>query len=93
MNTRRKGESLHKQLIIPIKYREKIIEKGYADSFAAHLGIAHTKQRIAQNFYWPGMGKQIRDYCKSCAICQKQGIYSHIWTDHLHLIESVTKIK
>ena len=73
VNPKRGGESIHRQLVIPFKYREKIIEKGHADTFAAHLGIARTKQRIAQNFYWPRMGKQIRSYFQSGDICQRQG--------------------
>ena len=41
--------------------------------FSAHLGISHTKQRIAQNFYWAGMGKHVKIYCQSCDTCQRQG--------------------
>ena len=66
-------ENFYKQLIIPTKYRERIIEKGHTDTFTAHLGITRTKQRIAQNFYWPGMEKQIKSYCQRCDTCQRQG--------------------
>ena len=73
MNTWREGESLHKLLIIPSKYRQKIIEEGHAGTFSGHLGITRTKQRISQNFYWPKMGKRIKAFCQSCDICQRQG--------------------
>ena len=27
--------------------------------------------RISTNFYWPGIGADIRRYCQSCDICQR----------------------
>ena len=53
VNPMRGGVSILRQLIVLFKYREGILEKGHKDAFAAHLGISHTKQRVAQNFYWP----------------------------------------
>ena len=38
-------------------------KQGHADIFSAHMGINKTKQRIAQNFYWPDMGKHIKCVC------------------------------
>ena len=63
VNPMRGGESILRQLVVPFKYRERILEKRHKDAFAAHLGISYTKQRIAQKFYWPGMGKQVKLYC------------------------------
>ena len=62
MNPMRGGESIIRQLVAPLKYRERIIEKAHKDIFSTHLGISCTKQRIVQNFYWPGMGKQVKLY-------------------------------
>ena len=50
MASHRGVEDPHKQLIVLVKYREKIIEKAHRDVFGAHLGISRTKQRVAQNF-------------------------------------------
>ena len=36
-----------------------------------HLGVSKTKERILSNFYWKGIGKDVKEYCKSCDICQK----------------------
>ena len=62
MNPMRGGESIISQLVVPSKYIERILEKVHKDIFSAHSGISCTKQRIAQNFYWPGMGKQAKLY-------------------------------
>lgn len=56
---RRGGASL-KQLVVPLRYRGKIWEQANSSMFGAHMGITRTKRRIAQNIYWPNMGKQIR---------------------------------
>ena len=73
VNPRKGGENLQKQLVVPLKYCQKIIERGHSDVFSTHLGITKTKQRISQNFYWPEMGKQIKDFCQKCDVWQRQG--------------------
>ena len=70
---RRGGENLQKQLVVSSKYQQKIMERGHSDIFSAHLGITRTKQRISQNFHWPEMGKQIKEFCQKCDVCQRQG--------------------
>ena len=65
VNPLKGGEDIRKQLVVPVKYRQMILERGHSDTFAAHLGINKTKQRITQNFYWPEIGKQIKSFCQS----------------------------
>ena len=74
VNPRKGGETQHKQLIVPLKYRVGIVERGHTGTFAAHLGITKPEQRSPQNFYWPKMEKQIKEFCQSCDIGQRQGI-------------------
>ena len=37
------------------------------------MGITWTNRRVAQNFFWPGMGKQIAYFCKTCDVYQRWG--------------------
>ena len=39
--------------------------------WSGHLGIEKTKDRVLQNYYWPGVFKDVADYCRSCPECQK----------------------
>ena len=73
MTPHREGEGPQKEFIVPVKYQENILEKAHKDVFGAHRGISRTKQRVAHNFYWPGMGKQVKQYYQSCDTCQKRG--------------------
>ena len=38
---------------------------------SAHAGYHRTYNRIASNYYWPRMAKDIREYVRSCDVCQK----------------------
>ena len=38
---------------------------------AGHLGITKTKDRILQRYYWPGIFKDIAQYCHTCEVCQR----------------------
>ncbi|XP_078241957.1 uncharacterized protein LOC144586866 [Pogona vitticeps] len=72
-NISKGGDGIRSQLVVPQKYRPMILQRGHSDMFAAHLGVNKTQQRITQNFYWPDIGKQIREFCKQCDVCQRQG--------------------
>ncbi|XP_078248140.1 uncharacterized protein LOC144588713 [Pogona vitticeps] len=72
-NISKGGDGIRSQLVVPEKYRPMILQRGHSDMFAAHLGVNKTQQRITQNFYWPDIGKQIREFCKQCDVCQRQG--------------------
>uniref|UniRef100_A0ABM5G4M8 Integrase catalytic domain-containing protein n=1 Tax=Pogona vitticeps TaxID=103695 RepID=A0ABM5G4M8_9SAUR len=72
-NISKGGDGIRSQLVVPEKYRPMILQTGHSDMFAAHLGVNKTQQRITQNFYWPEIGKQIKEFCKQCDVCQRQG--------------------
>ena len=38
---------------------------------AGHLGRKKTTDRILQRFYWPGVFRDVKNHCRTCAECQK----------------------
>ena len=49
------------------------ILKQYLDSpIGGHSGEQKMYQRIAQDWFWKGMKKQIVEYVKECEVCQRQ---------------------
>ena len=36
-----------------------------------HLGTRKTREKIMNNFYWPGIDGDVTMYCHSCNVCQK----------------------
>ncbi|KAL4332005.1 hypothetical protein GQ457_07G011040 [Hibiscus cannabinus] len=39
--------------------------------FGGHAGITRTFQRLAANFYWKGMRKEVRQFVTECQVCQR----------------------
>lgn len=58
------------RLVIPERLCNEIMEACHADLFSGHFGFMKTYSRIQNNYYWPGMYSQIKDYCQKCADCQ-----------------------
>lgn len=66
-----KNGEVVKQIVVPLKYRDAIMSLAHDSSFAGHLGNRKTRQRIMQNFFWPGIFIDVAKYCKACPNCQK----------------------
>ncbi|XP_033739239.1 uncharacterized protein LOC117326590 [Pecten maximus] len=62
---------IFKQLIVPVKYRGKVMELAHDSMMAGHLGAKRTSDRIIAEFYWPGMQSDVTRYCRSCDVCQR----------------------
>ena len=61
------------QIVIPKLHRKEILHLAHASSTAGHMGINKTYQRILNHFYWPGLKKDVTQFCKSCQVCQMVG--------------------
>ena len=65
-------ERLVKQTAIPVILRDDIL-KSYHDCLAGggHQGFERTYAAIRNKYYWPRMYEDIRQYVKTCEICQQ----------------------
>ena len=59
------------QLVLPQQCRPTVLHLAHTIPLAGHLGRDKTSRRILQRFYWPTVYKDVADYCRSCAECQK----------------------
>jgi len=57
----------------------------HEDPLSGHFGYNGTYQRIAIKYWWNGMGTDIKDFVKSCPICQFTG--SRKFKETLHPIK------
>ncbi|CAM4626935.1 unnamed protein product, partial [Lepidochelys olivacea] len=64
---------IRRQLVVPQKYRRRLLSLAHDIPLAGHQGIRRTRQRLLQNFYWPGVFTTVRQYCRSCDPCQSVG--------------------
>ena len=59
------------QLILPEKCRRTVLKLAHEIPIAGHLGSEKTRQRLLRRFYWPGVFKDVEEFCRSCPTCQK----------------------
>ncbi|XP_047469564.1 uncharacterized protein LOC125025584 [Penaeus chinensis] len=58
-------------LVVPSECRAIILSVGHESPLAGHFSHRKSEMRIKDHFYWPNMGAEIRDFCKSCDKCQR----------------------
>ena len=68
----REGEVIaREQLVLPLEYQIMVIELAQSIPLAGQLGKHKTADRLLQRFYWLTLQKDVADYCRRYAICQK----------------------
>ena len=61
------------QVVVPKVYRTEVLRIAHDSVLAGHLGINKTYQKVLSHFFWPGLKKDVVQYCRSCHICQVVG--------------------
>ena len=59
------------QLVVPRPYVNKALYMAHTHLLGAHLGMDKTRDRILNRFYWPGVKRNVEDYCRACPECQR----------------------
>lgn len=59
------------KLVIPKDKITHILHENHDVTQAGHLGIEKTYQRVAKEYYWPGMYRDTVNYIKKCDTCQR----------------------
>jgi hypothetical protein len=57
--------------------RLRILHENHNSKVAGHFGQFKTAERMKQNFYWPKMDEDARDYVRSCDTCQRDKVSRH----------------
>ncbi|XP_024117097.1 uncharacterized protein LOC112138718 [Oryzias melastigma] len=60
-----------KRLMVPRDVRDTILSLGHSIPWAGHMGKNKTLACIQRWFHWPGLQKDVTNFCKSCPQCQK----------------------
>ena len=59
------------QLVLPAPCRSVVLHLAHKVTMAGHLGVTKTKDRVLQRYYWPGIFKDVAQYCRTCEVCQR----------------------
>ena len=65
------GGELRSLIAVPTRIRKDIMSIAH-DQFG-HMADKRTRYVISRKFVWPGMAKDVRTWCRSCLVCQRQG--------------------
>ena len=71
VDSKTKSNIGNKALIVPSECRSTILSLAHESPLAGHFSNRKTEMRVRETFFWPGMGVDIKNYCKSCDRCQR----------------------
>ena len=57
-------------ILVPGTLVPLILQEAHGHLLTGHDGLCKTKARISQNYFWPGMDKDISEHIKGCHRCQ-----------------------
>ncbi|XP_037779191.1 uncharacterized protein K02A2.6-like [Penaeus monodon] len=58
-------------LVVPADCRAIVTSIAHESPLAGHFSHLKTLRRVTDQFYWPSMGSDVRDFCRSCDKCQR----------------------
>lgn len=61
------------QIVVPTPFRTHILSLAHDIPWSGHLGVTKTYNRVLQNFFWPGLKKDVVHHCRTCHTCQMAG--------------------
>ncbi|KAL5579838.1 hypothetical protein UlMin_012280 [Ulmus minor] len=61
------------RLCIPddAELKEQLLSEAHATPYSVHPGATKMYQDLKEQFWWPGMKKEVAEYVAKCLICQK----------------------
>ena len=62
-------------LCVPARHRLAIMAAAHDSPYGGgHFGFDKTYAQVKSRFYWGTSAKDVREYCKTCPICQKRNV-------------------
>ena len=80
-----------KYLFFPAECRRTVLALAHESPLAAHLSHRKTGMKVGEQFYWPGMWTDMRNYCKSCDKCQRMSVKGRVRPVPLEQLPIVTE--
>ncbi|GFO39369.1 gypsy retrotransposon integrase-like protein 1 [Plakobranchus ocellatus] len=68
------GNTSLKQVVLSRSLCKYVMSMAHDSITGVHKGIKRTNNKVPSNFYWPGVGVEVKRYCRSCDVCQRIGI-------------------
>ena len=60
------------QVVLPTCLRSLVLESLHDSDFAGHFGEQRTLARVKLRYYWPGYVEDVKNWCRTCDVCQRR---------------------
>ena len=68
----KKNANVSLQLVVPSSLTHSVMNLAHESrKVVSHRGRKETISKVLDEFYWPGVCREVAQFCKSCAICQR----------------------
>ena len=67
----KKSSPTRYQRVIPKEWRDLILEYHHDSPLGGHFGVEKTYDRMVQQYFWPGMQKDVKQHYRNCEICER----------------------
>ena len=68
----KKNANVSLQLVIPSSLTHSVMNLAHESrKVVNHRGRKETISKVLDEFYWPGVCREVTQFCRSCAICQR----------------------
>ena len=57
--------------------RNEIMRTNHDDPHASHFGAGKTLALLRRHYFWDSMAADVRDYVRTCAVCQRTTVRRH----------------
>ena len=64
-------EESGKQILVPMKLRNTLMEMTHTGMTGGHLEFEKTKEQVRRRAYWPGFSKDVFRFCCECEECAR----------------------
>eukprot|EP00112_Aurelia_sp_Birch-Aquarium-sp1_P015743 Seg3512.1 transcript_id=Seg3512.1/GoldUCD/mRNA.D3Y31 product="Retrovirus-related Pol polyprotein from transposon 412" pseudo=true protein_id=Seg3512.1/GoldUCD/D3Y31 len=56
-------------IVMPTSLREEVLPLSHNEWTSGHFGIFKTHRRVLENFWWPGLHRDVCDFVSNCDVC------------------------
>ena len=68
----KKNAKVSLQLVVPSSLAHSVMNLAHESrKVVNHRGRKETISKVLEEFYWPGVCREVTQFCRSCAICQR----------------------
>ncbi|KAK3869288.1 hypothetical protein Pcinc_025397 [Petrolisthes cinctipes] len=68
----RPGNQGTRKLVVPADCRRIVLQVAHESPLVGHFSHRKTEDKVSKHFFWPAMATDIRDYYRSCDLCQRK---------------------